>query len=56
MKEVDKDYSAKIAFSGIINREDEDFKDKINNVNNRHKNYRNSAGILLTMQVLMDHV
>ena len=43
VKEVDKDNSIKIAFSSIINREDEDFKDKINDVNNKLKNYCNSA-------------
>ena len=45
MKKVDKNYSVKIAFCSIINREDEDFKDKINDVNNKHKNYCNSAGM-----------
>ena len=45
VKKVDKDNSIKIAFSSIINREDEDFKDKINDVNNKTKNYGNSAGI-----------
>ena len=45
VKEVDKDNSIKIAFSSIINREDEDFKDKITDVNNKLKNYCNSAGI-----------
>ena len=45
VKEVDKDNSIKIAFSSIINREDEDFKDKINDVTNKHKNYCNSAGM-----------
>ena len=45
VKEVDKDNSIKIAFSSIINREDEDFKDKINDVNNKLKNYCNSAGM-----------
>ena len=45
VKEADKDNSIKIAFSSIINREDEDFKDKINDVNNKPKNYGNSAGI-----------
>ena len=37
VKEVDKDNSIKIAFSSIINREDEDFKDKIMDVNNKLK-------------------
>ena len=46
VKEVDKDKSVKIAFSSIINCEDEDFKDKINNVNNKLKNYCNSAGMV----------
>ena len=41
VKEVDKDNSIKIAFSSIINREDEDFKD----VNNKLKNCCNSAGM-----------
>ena len=45
VKEVDKDNSIKIAFSRIINREDEDFKDKINDVNNKLKNCCNSAGM-----------
>ena len=38
VKEVDKDHSVKITFSSIINREDEDFPDKINDVNNKLKN------------------
>ena len=45
LKEVDKDNSIKIAFSSIISREDEDFKDKIMDVNNKLKNYCNSAGM-----------
>ena len=45
VKEVDKDNSVKTAFSRIINREDEDFKDKINDVNSIFKNYCNSAGM-----------
>ena len=46
VKEIDKDNSLKVAFSIIINREDEDFKDKINNVNNGvNNNYCNSAGM-----------
>ena len=45
VKEVDKDNSIKIAFSSIINHEDEDFKDKIMDVNNKLKNYCNSAGV-----------
>ena len=45
VKEADKDHSVKTAFSSIINHEDEDFKDKINNVNNKLKNYCNSAGM-----------
>ena len=45
VKEVDKGNFVKITFSDIINHEDEEFKDKINNVNNKHKNYHNSAGI-----------
>ena len=46
VKEVDKDKSVKLAFSSIINCEDEYFKDKINNVNNKLKNYCNSAGMV----------
>ena len=38
VKEVDKDQPVKIPFSSIINLEDEDFKYKINNVNNKLKN------------------
>ena len=38
VKEVDKDNSVKIAFSSIINCEDEDFKDRINDINNKLKN------------------
>ena len=45
VKEVDKDNSTKIAFSSIIDLEDEDFKDKTNDVNNKLKNYCNSAGM-----------
>ena len=45
MEDVDKGNSIKIAFSNIINREDEDFKDKINDVNNKLKNYCNSASM-----------
>ena len=45
VKEVDKDNSIKIAFSSTINREDEDFKDKINDINNKLKRYCNSAGM-----------
>ena len=57
VKEVDKDNSMKIAFSSIISREDEDFQDKINDVNNKLKNYCNSAGMdLLTIQILTNHV
>ena len=37
VKEVDKDNSRKIAFSSIINREDEDFEDNVNDVNNKLK-------------------
>ena len=43
VKEVDEDNFVKIAFSSIINHEEEDFKDKINDVNNKLKNYCNSA-------------
>ena len=43
VKEADKDSPVKIVFSSIINREDEDLKDKINSVNNILKNYCNSA-------------
>ena len=45
VKKVNKDNSVKIIFSSIINREDEDFKDKINDVNTKLKNYCNSAGM-----------
>ena len=45
VKEVDKVNSIKVAFSSIINREDEDFKDKINDINNKLKNYCKSAGM-----------
>ena len=45
VKEFDKDSSVKIALSSIINSEDEDFKDKINDVNNKLKHYCNSAGM-----------
>ena len=45
VKEVDKDNSVKIAFSSIINRGDEDFKDKTNDANSKLKNYCNSAGM-----------
>ena len=44
VKEADKDNSVKIAFSSIIKCEDEDFKDKTNDVNNKLKNYYNSKG------------
>ena len=49
VKEIDKDYTVKIAVSSIINHEDEDFKEKINDVNNKFKNYCNST-------VTTDHV
>ena len=45
VREVDKDNPVKIALSSMINREDEDFKGKINNVNNKLKNNYNSAGM-----------
>ena len=45
VKEVDKDNSVKIAFSSTINREVENFKDKINDDNNKIENYCNSAGM-----------
>ena len=48
-KEIDKDYTVKIAVSSIINHEDEDFKEKINDVNNKFKNNFNST-------VTTDHV
>ena len=35
IKEVDKENSVKFAFSSITNREDEGFKDKIYDVNNK---------------------
>ena len=41
VNEGDKDKFIEIAFSSIINREDEDFKDKIMDVNNNLKNYCN---------------
>ena len=44
VKEVDKDNSVKIAFSSKI-KKDECFKDKINDVSNKLKNYCNSAGM-----------
>ena len=46
VKEVDKDDSVKTAFSSMINREDDDFKVKMNYVNNKIKNYCNSAGMV----------
>ena len=49
VKEIYKDYTVKIAVSSIINQEDEDFKEKINDVNNKFKNYYNST-------VTTDHV
>ena len=52
VKEVDKDKSVKVAFSSIINCEDDDLKDKINDVNNKLKNYDNSAG--MDFQISMD--
>ena len=55
-KEVDKDNSIKIAFFGIINREDENFKDKNNYVNNKLKNYCNSAGMDFIDNSNIDHV
>ena len=56
VKEVDKDNSIKIAFSSIINREDEDFKDNINDVNNKLKKTSaiQQVWILLAIQILMD--
>ena len=45
VKKVDKDHSVKIAFSSIVNRDDQDFKGKINDVNNKLRNICNSAGI-----------
>ena len=45
VKKIDKDHSVKIAFSSIVNRDDQDFKGKINDVNNKHRNICNSAGI-----------
>ena len=57
VKEVDQDHSLKIAFSSIINREDDDFKDKVNDVNNKLKTtLTQQVWILLTIQILMDHV
>ena len=43
--EADKDNFLKIAFSSKVNREDKDFKDQINDVNNKLKNFCNSAGM-----------
>ena len=45
VKEVDKDNSIKTVFPSIINCEDEDFKDRVMDVNNKLKNYCYSAGI-----------
>ena len=45
VKKIDKDHSVKIAFSSIVNRDDQDFKGKINDVNNKLRNICNSAGI-----------
>ena len=45
VKEVDKNQSVKIAFCSILSREDEDFKDKISDINNKLINYCNSAGM-----------
>ena len=45
VKEVDKDHSVKITFSSIINREDEDFKDKIKDANKKLKNCCNPLGL-----------
>ena len=45
VKKIDKDHSVKITFSSIVNRDDQDFKGKINDVNNKHRNICNSAGI-----------
>ena len=57
VKQADKDHPVKIAFSSIINCEDEDFKDKINDVNNKLKNNFNSAGMdSIAIQILIDHV
>ena len=38
VREDDKDYLVKITSCSIINREDEDFKGKINDVNSKLKN------------------
>ena len=45
VKKIDKDHSVKIAFSSIVNPDDQDFKGKINDVNNKLRNICNSAGI-----------
>ena len=45
VKDVDNDHSLKIAFSSKINREDEHFRDKTNDVNNKLKNYCSSASM-----------
>ena len=57
VKEVDKDNSIKIAFSSIINREDEDFKDKIHmSIINLKTTVTQQVWILMTIQILLDHV
>ena len=58
VKEVDKDNSAINLFFSIIKRDDDIFKDKINHVNNKLKNYCNSAGMDFTDNaiILMDHI
>ena len=58
VKEVDKNKPVKIAFSDIINHQDENFKDEINDVNNKLKKTTliQQVWILLTIPILMDHV
>ena len=54
---MNKDLSTKIAFSSIINREDKDFKDKINiSIIHLKAIVTQQLWILLAIQILMDHV
>ena len=57
IKKMNKDLSTKIAFSSIINREDKDFKDKINiSIIHLKAIVTQQLWILLAIQILMDHV
>ena len=57
VKEGAKNQPIKIEFSSIMNYEDEDSEYKINNVNNKLCiNVTQQAWILLTIQILMDHI